>query len=102
MSDEKCLIKIHPEGEPQTAGVEGEEAVTSLDTFAGKIQIKWTPDAEVSSLGLRTLRESSRIAAACSPATGRGVFSGWIWSCMVLFVLSSVVSEKIRRWRVPV
>ena len=52
MSDEKCLIKIHPEGEPQTAGVEGEEAVTSLDTFAGKIQIKWTPDAEVSSLGL--------------------------------------------------
>ena len=52
MSDEKCLIKIHPEGEPQTSGVEGEEAVTSLDTFAGKIQIKWTADAEVSSLGL--------------------------------------------------
>lgn len=52
MSDEKYLIRSHPKGEPQTEGVEGEEAVTSLDTFAGKIRIKWAPEAEVSSLGL--------------------------------------------------
>jgi hypothetical protein len=51
MTNEKSLIKIHPEGERQTEGVAGEDTALSLDTFAGKIQIKWVPDAEVSTLG---------------------------------------------------
>ncbi len=51
MIEEKSLMKIHPKGEPQTEGVEGENTAISLDTFAGKIQIKWLPDAAVSSFG---------------------------------------------------
>lgn len=52
MSDDKELVKIHPEGERQTGGIASSETGLSLDTFAGKIQFKWAPDAGVSSLGL--------------------------------------------------
>ena len=52
MSDEKALMKVHPEGERQTEEIPAAERVTSLDTFAGKIQIKWAPEGSVSSLGL--------------------------------------------------
>jgi hypothetical protein len=51
MSDEKALIKVHPEGEPETGEIEPPATPLSLDTFAGKIQFRWVPDAEVSSLG---------------------------------------------------
>lgn len=52
MSDEKALIEVHPEGELQTERMEPAESAISLDTFAGKIQFKWVPDAGVSSFGL--------------------------------------------------
>ena len=39
-------------GEVEIAGNERVEAATSLDTFAGKIHVKWAPEAAVSSLGL--------------------------------------------------
>ncbi len=52
MSDEKALVKAHPEGELQTRGIEPADTAISLDTFGGKIQFKWAPDAGVSSLGL--------------------------------------------------
>jgi hypothetical protein len=51
MSDEKALVTIHPEGERQTEEIRSAEAPLSLDTFAGKIQFRWAPDAGVSSLG---------------------------------------------------
>src|SRR3984893_17031314 len=51
MSDEKGLIKVHPEGEPETGEMQPPETALSLDTFAGNIQFRWAPDAEVSSLG---------------------------------------------------
>ncbi len=44
-------MKIHPEGESQTGEKELPEGVLSLDTFAGKIQFRWAPDAGVGSLG---------------------------------------------------
>jgi hypothetical protein len=47
MSDEKAVITVHPEGELQKVGIEPCETAVSLDTFAGKIQVKWAPDAEV-------------------------------------------------------
>ena len=50
MSDEKALIKNHPEGEPETGEMQPPQSGLSLDTFAGKIQLRWAPDAEVSSL----------------------------------------------------
>ena len=51
MSDDKALIQVHPEGEQQIEGIQPAETPLSLDTFAGKIQFKWVPEAEVSSLG---------------------------------------------------
>ena len=42
----------HPEGEVQVAENRPTETVASLDTFAGKIHVKWAPEATVSSLGL--------------------------------------------------
>ena len=52
MSDEQALVAIHPEGEDPTAEMQPPEAVTNVDTFGGKIQVKWVPEAAVSSLGL--------------------------------------------------
>jgi hypothetical protein len=73
MSDETALIKVHPQGEPQKAGNEPSETALSLDTFAGKIQLKWAPDAEVSSLGqmpffIEFLKTS-------------GLFENWVKDC---------------------
>lgn len=55
MSNETQALQPHPEGEDQTAGnqpSEINELLTSLDTFAGKIHVKWSPEATVSSLEL--------------------------------------------------
>jgi len=73
MSDEKALIKIHPEGEPETGEMQPPQSGLSLDTFAGKIQFRWAPDAEVSSLGqmvffIEFLKTS-------------GLFENWVNDC---------------------
>jgi hypothetical protein len=73
MSDDKALIQIHPEGERQIEGGQATEAPLSLDTFAGKVQFQWVPDAEVSSLGqmpffIEYLKTS-------------GVFEDWVNDC---------------------
>jgi hypothetical protein len=52
MGKEELMVQAHPEGEVQIAGDQPAETVTSLDTFAGKIHVKWAPEATVSSLGL--------------------------------------------------
>lgn len=51
MKDEKALTLVHPEGEQSKGEIEPPETALSLDTFAGKIQFKWAPEAGVSSLG---------------------------------------------------
>lgn len=51
MQTEEELVEAHPEGEDQKAGKGTVETATSLDTFAGKIHVKWAPEAAVSSLG---------------------------------------------------
>ena len=52
MSKEEEIVEAHPQGEVQTAGNQSAETVSSLDTFAGKVHVKWAPEATVSSLGL--------------------------------------------------
>src|SRR5260370_1998195 len=52
MSKEEEVVRAHPEGEVQIAGNQPAEIGTSLDTFAGKVHVKWAPEATVSSLGL--------------------------------------------------
>lgn len=41
----------HPLGELETTGNLGAGTIGSRDTFAGKVQVKWAPEATVSSLG---------------------------------------------------
>jgi len=52
MSQEEEVVPAHPEGEVEIAGNQPVEIGTSLDTFAGKVHVKWSPEATVSSLGL--------------------------------------------------
>src|SRR5450631_2209396 len=52
MSDEEKYGVVHPEGEGASTGDQPFERQSSLDTFAGKVQVKWSPEAAVSSLGL--------------------------------------------------
>src|SRR5215471_15682755 len=52
MSEERNLLPAHPLGEVQRAGTEAAESEISLDTFGGKVHVKWAPEAAVSSLGL--------------------------------------------------
>src|ERR1039457_3252784 len=52
ISKEEDLVQAHPEGEVEIVGDQPAEAVPSLDTFAGKVHVKWAPEAAVSSLGL--------------------------------------------------
>ncbi len=73
MSDEKALVETHPEGERRSAGNQPPETAISLDTFAGKIQVKWVPEAAVSSLGqmpffIEFLKTS-------------GLFDAWVEEC---------------------
>jgi hypothetical protein len=52
MTEEKALLRNHPEGELANAGFDGLGPGLSPDTFAGKVQIRWVPDGAVSTLGL--------------------------------------------------
>jgi Transposase DDE domain group 1 len=45
-------VPVHLEGELQNRADQPGEADASLDTFAGKIRVKWAPEAAVSTLGL--------------------------------------------------
>ena len=46
------VVAVHPKGEDEIVGNLPDETVTSIDTFAGKVHVKWSPEAAVSSLGL--------------------------------------------------
>src|ERR1035438_8059444 len=77
MSDEKAVVQVHPEGERPAEGIQPAEATTSLDTFAGKIQFKWVPDAGVSSLGLMPFFiEFLKVS---------GLFENWVEDCPLQF-----------------
>ena len=52
MTEEKALLRTHPEGELANVGFDPLGPGVSLDTFAGKVQIRWVPDGAVSTLGL--------------------------------------------------
>ena len=73
MSDDKALIPLHPEGEPQIEENQLAETPLSLDTFAGKVQFRWVPDAEVSSLG--------QMPIFIEYLKTSGVFENWVNDC---------------------
>ena len=73
MSDENAVIRVHPTGEEQGAGTDGFEPGLSLDTFGGKIQVKWAPEAAVSSLG--------QMAFFIEFLKTSGRFDAWVEDC---------------------
>lgn len=86
MSDERAVIEVHPEGERQTEGIQPAETGISLDTFAGKIQFRWVPDAEVSSLGqmpffIEFLKTS-------------GLFEEWVKDCPLRYTSPNAPQKR--------
>jgi hypothetical protein len=73
MSNENAIGKIHPEGERQSRRVESTERGGSVDTYAGKVQVNWVPEAAVSSLGL--------MPYFIEFLKSSGVFDAWVEDC---------------------
>ena len=65
---------------------EPSEATLSLDTFAGKIQFRWAPDADVSSLGqmpffIEFLKTS-------------GLFDNWVQDCPLQYTSANAPEKR--------
>jgi len=78
--------QAHPSGEVEKVANEPLEACTSLDTFAGKVHVKWVPDASVSSLGLMPyfiefLKTS-------------GLFDRWIEDCPLHYTSANAPEKR--------
>src|SRR5882762_851921 len=73
MSDEKEVTRTHLQGELQSTGIQSSEPVASLDTFAGKIHVKWVPDGAASSLGM--------MAFFIEFLKTSGLFDQWVEDC---------------------
>jgi hypothetical protein len=86
MSEEQALSEIHPEGERETAGIEPLESGLSLDTFAGKIQLKWVPEASVSSLG--------QMAFFIEFLKTSGLFDKWVEECPLKYTSRNAPQKR--------
>src|SRR5271154_5144897 len=90
MSDEKALTQIHPEGEREWVGDEarGEPlaAATSLDTFGGKIQVKWVPEAAVSAYG--------QMAFFIEFLKTSGRFEAWVKDCPLHYTSRNAPKQR--------
>jgi hypothetical protein len=86
MSDEKALIKIHPEGEAAAVKVPPLETPVDVDTFAGKIQVKWVPEAAVSSLG--------QMAFFIEFLKTSGRFDEWVEQCPLHFTSPNAPKKR--------
>ena len=86
MTDDKAMIQVHPTGEAETETIDPLEMGTSLDTFGGKIQVKWAPEAWVSSLGqmpffIEFLKTS-------------GLFDQWVEDCPLKYTSSNAPKTR--------
>jgi hypothetical protein len=86
MMDETSLSKTHPEGKRETEESQSRERSLSLDTFAGKIQFRWAPEAGVSSLGqmpffIEFLKTS-------------GLFDGWVKDCRLQYTSPNAPQKR--------
>jgi len=90
MSDEKALTKIHPEGEREFVGVEPGEGhlstTISVDTFGGKIQVKWVPDAAVSAFG--------QMAFFIEFLKASGLFDAWVKDCPLRYTSRNAPEKR--------
>ena len=86
MSTEKAVEATHPLGESEIAGNRPAEAATSLDTFAGKIHVKWAPTAAVSSLGLMPFFIEFLKTS--------GVFDKWVDDCPLRYTSGNAPAKR--------
>jgi hypothetical protein len=86
MSDEEALIKVHPKGEPETGAVQPPETTLSLDTFGGKIQFRWAPEAEVSSFG--------QMAFFIEFLKTSGLFENWVNDCPLQYTSANAPRKR--------
>jgi hypothetical protein len=86
MSDERELSEIHPMGERETEGEEVAETTVSLDTFGGKIQVKWVPEGAVSALG--------QMAFFIEFLKTSGLFDAWVNDCPLRYTSPNAPSKR--------
>jgi hypothetical protein len=86
MSNEKSVVKIHPEGEPQIEEEGAAETVVGLDTFAGKIHLRWVADAGVSSLG--------QMAFFIEFLKTSGLFDDWVNDCPLQYTSPNAPQKR--------
>jgi hypothetical protein len=86
MSNEEDAVRAHPMGDVQIAGNQPAESVTSLDTFAGKIHVKWAPEATVSSLGLMPFFIEFLKAS--------GLFDKWVEDCPLHYTSGNAPEKR--------
>ena len=70
----------------QPRGSETPETPLSLDTFAGKIQLKWAPDAGVSTLG--------HLAFFIEFLKTTGLFEGWVEDCPLQYTSPNAPAKR--------
>ena len=86
MSKEDEVVQAHPEGEVQNARNLPAETGTSLDTFAGKIHVKWAPEATVSGLGqMPFFIEFLKIS---------GLFDKWVEDCPLRYTSGNAPEKR--------
>src|SRR5580698_3728653 len=86
MNEETDVVRTHPEGEVQIAAKPAAETVTSVDTFAGKIHVKWSPEATVSSLGLMPFFIEFLKAS--------GLFDKWVEDCPLNYTSGNAPEKR--------
>src|SRR5712672_345449 len=86
MSNEKEVVPAHPLGEVQCAGNPAAESGTSLDTFCGKVHVKWSPEATVSSLGLMPFFIEFLKAS--------GLFDKWVEDCPLHYTSGNAPAKR--------
>jgi hypothetical protein len=86
MSKEEEVVQAHPEGEVRIAGTQPAETMSSLDTFAGKIHVKWSPEASVSSLGLMPFFIEFLKTS--------GLFDKWVEDCPLRYTSGNAPAKR--------
>jgi hypothetical protein len=86
MHNEREVVRVHPEGEAQITGNAPAETDTSLDTFAGKIHVKWSPEASVSSLGLMPFFIEFLKTS--------GLFDQWVEDCPLRYTSANAPEKR--------
>ena len=86
MNKEVEVFETHPTGERQPAVDRPVEPVSSVDTFAGKIFVKWAPEAAVSAMGLMPFFIEFLKTS--------GLFEKWVEDCPLRYISNNASSKR--------